>query len=178
MNLYEVYLSLSALYANSLLDNSPFFDNVVGDLRISVTHKQASILSGSDRTCVMMLLDVSEYGKTVENKILFSDRHGSTSTSVEIGNCPTENFQFIADVPKYLPPGTILEYPTWNLNDITEEFIFQKSTMYNLLEYKYFDQIKPYFHNINRLNVEAKISCMMHLDFDWHNIPLQEKDFI
>ena len=178
MNIYEVYLNLSVLYANSLLDNSPFFDNTVGDLHISVTHKQASILRLSSRGCIMMLLDVSQYGKDVEHKIMFSDRHGSTSTSVEIGNCPTENFQFIADVPKYLPPGTILEYPTWNLNDITEEFIFQQSTLRDLLDYKYFDQIKPYFHNINRLNVQAKISCMMHLDFDWHNIPLQEKDFI
>lgn len=178
MNLYEVYLSLSALYANSLVDNSPFFDNIVGDLRISVTHKQASILSMRSKTCVMMLLDVSEYGKNVENKIFFSDRNSITSASVEIGNSFTDNFYFITDVPKYLPPGTSLEYPIWNLNDISEEFIFQQSSMYNLLEYKYFEQIKPYFHDISRLNVEAKTSCMMHLDFDWHNIQLTGKDFI
>lgn len=178
MNLYEVYLSLSALYANSLLDNSPFFDNVVGDLRISVTHKQASILSLSSRTCIMMLLDVSQYGKDIEHKIMFSDRHGKTSTSVEITNSLTDEFEFITDIPMHLPAGTKLGHLIWHIDDISEEFIFQQSTMHNLLEYKYFEQIKHYYYDISRLNRAAKTSCLMHLDYDWHNIPLTENDFL
>jgi|SRR6478609_6965826 len=179
MNLYEVYLSLSALYANSLLDNSPFFNKQVGDLWISVTHKQASVLSLSDRTCIMMLMDVSGYhGVYTENKIMFSEQHGNPSSSVEIGNSLTDYFEFITELPMYRPPGTNLESPRWHIDDISEEFIFQQSTMYNLLEYKYFEQIKHYYHDISRLNRAAKTSCMMHLDYDWHNIPLTENDFL
>lgn len=179
MDLFEVYLNLSALYANNLLDNKPFFDKVSGNLRISVTHNQASILDMTCKTCVMMLKDVSRFkGEMIQHKIMFSEDHGNTSTSVEIANNNTNEFQFITDIPMYLPPGSSFRYPLWNIDEITEEFIFQQSTIHNLLEYKYFDQLKCYFSDICRLNVEAKTICSMHLDFDWHNIPLTENDFL
>lgn len=176
MNIYDVYKNLIDLYNRNENENE-FFDNVSNGLRISVTHNQAVVHSLVDKKIVLLLLDVNAYANDIEHKIMFSDKHGTQTTIVEIANHYKLDFKFIGNIPKYLPPGKNIDSEIWNLNDISEEFIFQKSTIDNIPEYKYFEQLKRYHSQICKLNVHSGFSVLIELETNWDDLPLCNEDF-
>lgn len=173
MTIFEVYLSLIDLYNKSHENNSPFFENVVGNIRISVTHKQALVLDLTDKTVVCMLLDTSRYGGELKHQFLF----GGNTSNVEIVGKYSKEFTVAKMLPKYLPPGTVIEEEVWDLDDITEDFHFQQSTLTDIPEYKYFEQVQKYFRNIEGTSRIWQTSVIMNMCTDWDNIPLTKEDF-
>lgn len=181
MNIYEVQLNLIALYENSKIDNSPFFEKVVGDLRVSVTHRQAGIINLATKSCVMMLMEHHRSSDSKDTKpyISFSDKHGNNmSCAIKMTGMMDGELEFIHDIPMYLPPGKSLMTDIWKIDDITEDFIFQQSTLYNLPEFKYFEQMKDFYNRISNMNRMCNMSVIMDLQNDWYNIPLYEDSFI
>lgn len=173
MTIFEVYLSLIDLYNKSHEDNSPFFEKVVGNLRISVTHKQALVLDLSVKTVVCMLLDTSQYKGELKHQFLF----GGNTSNVQITGKDSKIFSIAKMLPMYLMPGTIIEEEEWNLDDITEDFHFQQNTLTDIPEYKYFEQVQKHFRNIEGASRIWKVSVIMDMCTDWDNIPLTKEDF-
>lgn len=174
MTIFEVYLSLIDLYNKSQEDNSPFFENLAGNLRISVTHKQALVLDVSNKTVVCMLLDTSQYGGVLKHQFIFN---GHTSTVEVVGDFSNSSFTIAKLLPKYLAPGTVIEEEVWDLNDITEDYHFQQSTLAHIPDYKQFEQLKKYFRDISGAGQIWQTSAIMNMGTDWDNIPLTKEDF-
>lgn len=176
MTMFEVYLNLIRLYKKSQEDNSPFFENLVGNIRISVTHKQALVLDTSNKTVICMLLDTSAYCGVLKHQFIFSGRENSAT--VEISGLGGTSITISKMLPKYLEPGTVIEEEVWDVNDITEDYHFQQSTIVDIPEYKYFEQVKKYFKDISGAGQIWQTSALMNINHDWDNIPLREEDFL
>lgn len=174
MTIFEVYLGLIDLYNKSHADTSPFFENLVGNLRISVTHKQALVLDLTNKTVVCMLLDTSQYKGELKHQFLFN----GDESNVQIVGKYSKVFTIAKLLPKYLPPGTVIEEEEWNLDDITEDFHFQQSTLTDIPEYKYFEQVQKHFRNIEGASQIWGTSVIMNMCTDWDNIPLTKEDLL
>lgn len=184
MNILELQKSLIQYYKSCGERNVAYEDKFVGDYKISMADGLVSITNLTDYRINLIILDTSIPGITVVNNTtailyLYTTDVKHISISAHFGDHHQADIPFkVTRMAKYLPPGTSNTFELCKLDDITEEFIFQQSTLYDLPEYKYFDQFKRYHKDIISTNQIEQLKTSADLRWDWDNIPLTKDDFL
>lgn len=176
MNIYEAYKCLIDLY-DDYTHNLKLYENLIGNIRISVSEKRANIRNLEDNIDLLTLIDCGTLNQNIEkyHRIYCGDYdkgfiliRGIVSTEIEI----------ITDIfPTYLPSGEKPEIPIIDYEHFREEEHFQLSTVFDIPDYDAFCMVKKYTNIIAKKSYMYNYTVLSNLNYDWNDIPLTYKDF-
>lgn len=174
MNISHIVMLLEDLYQKSLLDYSPYFEQVDGVYRVSVTKNQASVLNLKTGKILITLVDFGT-SKIMEQPSVTHNEKGST---LQIFHAPATDLRFIGDLVKYKSENELLTNTiTIPLSDITEEYLFQLSTVRNIPSIEKFKMITKYVENIRKMCDMFHRVVLIDINADWDDIELTEAGF-
>lgn len=174
MNISHILMQLEDLYQQSLVDNSPYFEQVDGIYRVSVTKNQASVLNLNTGQILITLVDFGTSKIMEQPSVTHSGKH----STLQIFHAPVTELRLIGDLVKYKSANELLTNTlTIPLNDITEEYLFQLSTVRSIPSIEKFEMITKYVENIRKICHMFHRVVMIDINADWDNIELTEAGF-
>lgn len=169
MNISNMIINLNDLYEKSLIDNSPFYEEVVGDYRISVTHKQATILDLVNGRIVMALIDIGSHSSNNTSQLFCTNKNCSISITSVLSN----DITIIGELIRYLVRPAMDNETTVDLYNLNNDILFQLSTVMNIPSEEKIEMLKTYFEYLNKFCYMYNRTLLIDLDMDWSTFFLE-----